>query len=273
MSQRDKKTLWDLMANISDSETRQKMSCKPFRPHSLDLTLSSLAPQFYNEEELAQIKSLHEQLDLPPVRTTKTEKEKVTPNQMHEDENATSVNNKKPRKMRMPKNATPSSSSPPSLLLPLPLLLQAPPIPPPPPPPRGLPIEFMNRIRELNGTNIKFLMTKTLFHTDVSPSHNRLSMPINEIRCDFLTEAENGMLEEREGANGGLVGVEVTVLDPCLREYPLILKKWKMTSSSIYTLIKNWNIIVPENNLEKGHQLHIWSFRVDAKLYFALNKV
>ncbi|XP_057418267.1 B3 domain-containing protein At2g24670-like [Lotus japonicus] len=129
-----------------------------------------------------------------------------------------------------------------------------------------LPIEIRNRIEELNGTNTQFLMSKKLYNTDVKANNNRLSMPENSIKCEFLTEAEKKSTAEQQG-------VDVTVLDPGLREHSLVLKKWKMNSVFVYNLIKNWNKVVSENHFQKDHELQIWSFRVNTKLYFVLNKV
>ncbi|XP_061372252.1 putative B3 domain-containing protein At2g27410 [Gastrolobium bilobum] len=151
-----------------------------------------------------------------------------------------------------------------------PLLPASSPLPLPPP---VLPDEFKNHIRELNGSDIQFVMSKKLFQTDLTPNHDRLSMPMKEIRCDFLTEAEKATLNERDCSKGKLVGVEMKVLDPSLNELTLSLKKWNMTSTSIYCLTKNWKSVVTHNSLQKGDQLQIRSFRMDGKLHFVLNKL
>ncbi|KAL3037984.1 hypothetical protein AAZX31_01G103500 [Glycine max] len=118
-------------------------------------------------------------------------------------------------------------------------------------------------------------MHKRLFWSDVKPNNNRLSMPINEIMCEFLTQAEIEKLDERNGSNGKgrLVGLELTVLDPCLREFTLPLKKWSMQRTDTYNLVTDWNSIVSTNEFEEGQELQIWSFRVDNKLYLLLNKL
>ncbi|XP_061371018.1 B3 domain-containing protein At2g31720-like [Gastrolobium bilobum] len=171
-----------------------------------------------------------------------------------------SLNNKKSRKTT--KNNASSSSSPPT---------PSPPQSSPTPP--VLPEEFKNHMRELNGggSEMQFVMSKNLSKTDVSAKHNRLSMPQSEICCDFLTEAEKATLHEREGRL--LRGVEVKVLDPSFREHTLILKRWEMTSTSIYSLNKEWKSVVSQNRLQEGDQLQIWSCRVDAQLFLLLNKL
>jgi len=74
-------------------------------------------------------------------------------------------------------------------------------------------------------------------------------------------------LDERE--NGRLIGLEVTVLDYCLRKYSLPMKKWKMKTNT-YNLVKEWNKIASTNNFEEDQELHIWSFR--ASNIFALKQ-
>ncbi|WVZ25150.1 hypothetical protein V8G54_003694 [Vigna mungo] len=141
----------------------------------------------------------------------------------------------------------------------------------PTPPSSDLSVEFRNRVIELNGYNLKFVMHKILFSSDVKPNNNRLSIPKKKIKCDFLTEDEIMKLEEKEN-NDKIIGLEVTVLDPYLREYTLPMKKWTMKSDT-YNLIKEWNKIVVANKFKEDQELQIWSFRVNTKLYLFLNKL
>ncbi|XP_017409328.1 B3 domain-containing protein At5g24050-like [Vigna angularis] len=122
----------------------------------------------------------------------------------------------------------------------------------------------MNRVTELNGYDLKFVMHKILFSSDVKPNNNRLSIPKKKTKCDFLTEDEIVKLEEKKN-NDKMIGLEVTVLDPCLREYTLPMKKWTMKSDT-YNLVKEWNKIVATNKFKEDQELQIWSFRVNTKL-------
>ncbi|OIW09593.1 hypothetical protein TanjilG_28192 [Lupinus angustifolius] len=140
----------------------------------------------------------------------------------------------------------------------------------------------MERIRELNGSDVKFLMHKKLCSSDLSKNNNRLSMPKSKIECEFLTEDEHEKLNERkEDSRRGLVGMEITVIDPYLREYKITFKKWEMKKNPedddmkgvIYNLVTNWHNMVNDNEFQINQQLDIWSFRVDAKLYLLLNHV
>jgi len=133
-----------------------------------------------------------------------------------------------------------------------------------------LSVEFKNLFTELNDYDLNFLMHKKLFSSDVKPNNNRLSIPTSEIKCDFLTKDEIMKLDEKEKKK--IIGLEVTVLDPCLREYTLPMKKWTMKSDT-YNLVKEWNKIVAANNFRVDQELQIWCFRVKRKLYFLLNKL
>ncbi|KAI4305184.1 hypothetical protein L6164_028567 [Bauhinia variegata] len=134
-----------------------------------------------------------------------------------------------------------------------------------------LPIEFKNMIRELEGCDVKFLMQKQLYDTDISMNNNRLSMPHSQIHCEFLNANEKAILNERERDRRLPCGIEVVVLDPCLRLFNLSLKRWGMGSVSIYNLVKNWKRVVKENHLQSGDYMEIWSFRVHGNLYLLLN--
>ncbi|KAI4305200.1 hypothetical protein L6164_028582 [Bauhinia variegata] len=133
------------------------------------------------------------------------------------------------------------------------------------------PVEFKNRIRELEGYDVKFLMQKQLYDTDISMNNNRLSMPHSQIHCEFLNTNEKAILNQREGDRRRPCGIEVMVLDPCLRMFNLSLKRWGMGSVSIYNLVKNWKRVVKENHLQSGDYMEIWSFRVHGNLYILLN--
>ncbi|QCE01710.1 hypothetical protein DEO72_LG7g3009 [Vigna unguiculata] len=136
-----------------------------------------------------------------------------------------------------------------------------------------LPREFQEKIEELNGSEVKFVIEKTLFSTDVNPKHARLSIPPSKIANKFLSETEESSLNESIKENGRLVGLPVTVLDPSLNEYKMCLKKWNMEKTCIYNLTKGWNQIVRQNHLELHHTLHLWSFRVSSRLCFAIVKI
>ncbi|XP_050919502.1 B3 domain-containing protein At2g24670-like [Lathyrus oleraceus] len=127
------------------------------------------------------------------------------------------------------------------------------------PPPYKSPIPFSQRSVEVKVDSLS-----------ESYNNNRLSMPITQIRSDFLTEIEKTILETRD-QEGKPVGLKVIVLDPCFNEFSLSLKKWNMNTTSVYNLVQDWSPVLLENNFKENQKLDIWSFRVNDKLYFLLD--
>lgn len=138
-------------------------------------------------------------------------------------------------------------------------------------PPPEMPERFRRKIMEMGGENVAFVIEKMLFETDVSAGHNRLSMPMCQIRQDFVTKEERRRLDSTDA---NINGVEVILVEPSLEDDEVMLKKWKMKRNSIlYVLIKNWNSVVKRNGLGAGDVVRVWSFRVGSKLGFALVRV
>ncbi|KAL4586520.1 hypothetical protein LXL04_011156 [Taraxacum kok-saghyz] len=125
-------------------------------------------------------------------------------------------------------------------------------------------------VNEKNGTEVKVLIQKTLFKSDLKKSQNRLNMPIKQLETlDFLKEHEKQLIHEKEK------GLKVKLLGPRLREhkeYSMVLKIWHLKSTENYVLITNWNDFVKENqkDLKKDTMIQVWSFRIKDKLHFAI---
>ena len=129
-----------------------------------------------------------------------------------------------------------------------------------------LPERFRQKINELNGRDITLVIQKPLFSTDVSPDHDRLSIPFAQIITwdNFLTPDEKALLSRKET-------MEVPIIDPKLDQgTSLILKQWEMKSGSLYALRSQWYGVVVDNNLKEGQELQVWSFRVGNRLHIAL---
>jgi len=124
-------------------------------------------------------------------------------------------------------------------------------------------------IAALNGTDIRYVMCKKLFSTDLSKGHGRLSMPGGQF---FLTRTEKDILDTREDDKP--IGFDVVVLDPSFRRYIMVLKKWNM-SCGVLNLMKHWKHLLNRNKWttdnKLDHELDIWSFRVNGQLHFTLN--
>ncbi|KAJ1384603.1 hypothetical protein SESBI_42375, partial [Sesbania bispinosa] len=224
----EKKVLLDDTADVHAKMKMEqgKMFLKyPYNGFGLTRIVSQLAPQFYTKEDLNQIKELHKKFCQESSSHNNTMEETKPMKRYHETKEDKFEGGKR-IKLIMKKKSTS-----------------------PPPPAPDLPDQFMNRIRELDGSDVKYVMYKKLSNTDVNINNNRLSMPSKQIRCDLFTEREKAILRSTNEDNRP-VGLEVVVLDPSLREFDITLKKWDMQSTSVYNLVKNWKLILSHNNLQ-----------------------
>ncbi|GFY95265.1 hypothetical protein Acr_10g0006500 [Actinidia rufa] len=117
-------------------------------------------------------------------------------------------------------------------------------------PPPTLPQQFKDRIRELNGTDVKLVIEKGLSRTDMKDNENRLAMLLLQVRLEFLTDEENLFLRD-------------------MRRWEMRKKKGK--SSYSYVFIGEWNKVRYRNKLKEGMIVQVWLFRrEDGGLGFAL---
>ncbi|XP_052197934.1 B3 domain-containing protein At2g31720-like [Diospyros lotus] len=139
-----------------------------------------------------------------------------------------------------------------------------------------LPREFMDWINRLNGSEVKLVIQKVLSETDLSEGHNRLSMPLSQVRAgDFLREEEAAALRLHEGRS--VKGIKVVLLEPFGEEQcTLTLKRWDMkkkegNTSSSYVFVEKWKSVCKRNRLKPGMPIQVWSFRLPSgDLAFAL---
>ncbi|KAK4263202.1 hypothetical protein QN277_028650 [Acacia crassicarpa] len=69
-------------------------------------------------------------------------------------------------------------------------------------------------------------------------------------------------------------GIPVLVLDPNLKEFNLVLKRWEMSNSITYNLTHRWYDVVKCNNFQVGDVVQLWSFRrLSDQLGFAIVKL
>ncbi|XP_057962215.1 B3 domain-containing protein At1g32030-like [Malania oleifera] len=130
------------------------------------------------------------------------------------------------------------------------------------------------RITQIGGTEIILVIQKRLSDTDVSKSHNRLSIPLRQAKAEFLTAQEKDSLGQRIGKKVNGMGVPMMV-EPDLEFMTVTLKRWDMKkdtgkTSSSYVLVSEWNKIVEKNGLKKEDDIQLWSFRCNTQLCFAL---
>nr|XP_029150503.1 B3 domain-containing protein At1g05920 [Arachis hypogaea] len=137
--------------------------------------------------------------------------------------------------------------------------------------PSELPQNFKN-FSDMGGSRITLLIEKTLYHSNLNPRQNRLSIPSQQDK-DFLLPTELEILEEKKG-------IKVKLIQPSLETTELTLIKWFMHKgpesekvSISYILRSNWVKVAKANNLEKDDVVQVWSFRVDEKLCMAIVKL
>ncbi|KAJ8450079.1 hypothetical protein Cgig2_033273 [Carnegiea gigantea] len=123
--------------------------------------------------------------------------------------------------------------------------------------PPELPPKFRQRVLELGGSDPKLVFQKKLFATDVNRNHGRLTIPLKQCVLE-LTRDEVVESVKRDG-RGKVVGFEVMVIEPGLKERRMRFKEWKTVSS--YALLGGWNDLVKKNGVEQGDILQLWSFR------------
>ncbi|KAI3719945.1 hypothetical protein L6452_20851 [Arctium lappa] len=122
---------------------------------------------------------------------------------------------------------------------------------------------------EMKGSDLKLVIQKILYATDLAKNQNRLSMPINQLETlEFLTADEKRLLDTKEGV------IDVPLLGPRLRMHakPMKLTKWRLKTTCNYVLRTNWHQFVENNSedLTVNTKIQMWSFRKDERLCFAL---
>ncbi|CAN0892731.1 B3 domain-containing protein At2g31420, partial [Linum grandiflorum] len=134
------------------------------------------------------------------------------------------------------------------------------------PPPRGL----ADVIKERNEgvSDVKLVIMKELFKTDLTTNHGRLSMPEQQvIDGNFVTAEEDALI-----SGPSPTGIRVQLIGPTEDETTeMMLKRWTINRSSSYVLNHNWNPLVLkfENVLKVGAIVQVWSFRTaDGELRF-----
>ncbi|KAJ9185694.1 hypothetical protein P3X46_005292 [Hevea brasiliensis] len=138
--------------------------------------------------------------------------------------------------------------------------------------PPELPQEFKEKIKEMHGTEVQLVITKTITNTDRKDAQGRLSMPKRQILCEFLKEDEREKLEKNEDMKVKIM------IDPNLKLSDMIFKRWNMrkpkgNTSTSFVFRTHWNDLRKKIGVKSGELIQVWSFRVEEKLYFALIRV
>ncbi|GAV92282.1 DUF313 domain-containing protein [Cephalotus follicularis] len=131
-----------------------------------------------------------------------------------------------------------------------------------------MPQGLLNHIQQMNGSDCIFVIQKKLFKSDVEKSENRLTIPVRQVKNKFLRMEEEEKLEIKEA-------IQVRVIEPCLDQSFLVLKKWALRTSCSYALVSGWFDVVSnkENKLMQHSIVRLWAFRIGLELCFALTVV
>ena len=123
--------------------------------------------------------------------------------------------------------------------------------------------EFKNIIMAKNGSDVKLVIQKKLYKTDMLGRFARLSIPKGQMIAEFLSEEEQMTLQQKKEDGVHYKGMEVQLIQPSLKECSISLKKWQQGGNNSYMLSSPWNKIAENNGLEVGDIIQLWSFRVD----------
>ncbi|KAK6945280.1 B3 domain-containing protein At2g31720-like [Dillenia turbinata] len=143
-----------------------------------------------------------------------------------------------------------------------------------PNPPPDLPRQFRNEIAEkYRGTQIVLVIQKQIFKSDVDCGHNRFSVPVRQVRKEFLTEEEKRKLNDED--------LSVVLIQPSMESIEMNMKTWVMPkengkTSSSYMLKTKWGEVVRKNKIKEGDIVQLWAFRTKrtkSTLGFALVKI
>jgi hypothetical protein len=138
---------------------------------------------------------------------------------------------------------------------------------------KQMPTKFEDKIKGMQGSDIKLVIQKELTITDMQGSQDRLSIPSGQMMYEFLSKEEQVRLKEKEADGIHFKGMEVPLIEPGLQESTVFLKKWKLGKNNCYMLSKPWIKVAKRNKLESSDTIQLWSFRVNQSLHLALIKL
>ncbi|KAJ9159570.1 hypothetical protein P3X46_025072 [Hevea brasiliensis] len=140
--------------------------------------------------------------------------------------------------------------------------------------PTDMPEEWWHKIQAKGGIDVKLVIMKQMFATDLNTHHDRFSIPFKQIRdFNFLTEDEKRKLKELKEK------IPVTLMEPCGSESEMWLRQWNLKSSSTYVLTSSWKKVLERNHqgssgkFKQNDIVQLWSFRHNGDLWLALFKV
>ncbi|XP_049382760.1 putative B3 domain-containing protein At2g27410, partial [Solanum stenotomum] len=129
--------------------------------------------------------------------------------------------------------------------------------------PPVLPDELKEKISGMGVqiSQVKLVIQKALYDTDLSYQHMRLSIPLNQVVSkDFLTPQQKMVLETRDIVSNKKNKIQFNLIDPSLEQTKIHLAKWDMNKSSNYVLLNDWMEVAERNKLKSGMVVQLWSF-------------
>ncbi|KAH0696163.1 hypothetical protein KY290_013535 [Solanum tuberosum] len=121
-------------------------------------------------------------------------------------------------------------------------------------------------------SQVKLVIQKVLYDTDLSYKHLRLSIPVNQVENkDFLTPQQKMVLETRDIVSNKKSKIQFNLIEPSLEQTKIHLAKWDMSNSSNYVLLNDWMQVIERNNLKSGMVVQLWSFHQDLVPWLALS--
>ncbi|XP_057998001.1 putative B3 domain-containing protein At2g27410 [Hevea brasiliensis] len=103
--------------------------------------------------------------------------------------------------------------------------------------------EWWHKIQAKGGIDVKLVIMKQKFATDLNTHHDRFSIPFKQIRdFSFLIEDEKRKLKEPKEK------IPVTLMELCGSESEMWLRQWNLKSSSTYVLTSSWKKVLERNH-------------------------
>ncbi|XP_050211569.1 B3 domain-containing protein At2g32645-like [Mercurialis annua] len=136
-------------------------------------------------------------------------------------------------------------------------------IPPSPPP------VLVAKINAMGGYDVRLVIEKMLYKTDLDDQEDRLSIPVRQIRDAWFLDEDEQKIIYKKGDE-----LSVKVLEPSDNRCDMKLKKWSKPNS--LTLRTKWkevlgrnmdivdketNVVIEVKHFKKGDIIQVWSFR------------
>jgi hypothetical protein len=138
---------------------------------------------------------------------------------------------------------------------------------------KQMPTKFEDKIKGMQGSDIKLVIQKELTPSDLKVNNNRLTIPSGRMKHEFLNKEEQVRLQDKEADGIHFKGMEVPLIEPGLQESTIFLKKWQVGNTKPYVLSKPWIKVAERNKLKSSDTIQLWSFRVNQSLHLVLIKL